>query len=77
MTEAFPPEVRVATQSTADVLMTATGAAAGISSGLAVEQRSYHDLAHWAALVSVFLAVVAAVAVVQNSRIRETGSPPS
>tara|TARA_Y100001968_G_scaffold329255_1_gene378192 strand:- start:568 stop:1119 length:552 start_codon:yes stop_codon:yes gene_type:complete len=77
MTEAFPPEVRVATQSTADVLMTATGAAAGISSGLAVEQRSYHDLAHWAALVSVFLAIVAAVAVIQNSRTRETGSQPS
>ena len=73
MTEAFPPEVRVATQATADVLMTATGAAAGISSGLAVEQRSYHDLAHWAALVSVFLAVVAAIAVVQGARIRETG----
>ena len=34
--------------------MTATGAVAGISSGLAVEQRSYHDLAHWAALVAVF-----------------------
>ena len=73
MTEVFPPEVRVATQATADVLMTATGAAAGISSGLAVEQRSYHDLAHWAALVSVFLAVVAAIAVVQGARVRETG----
>lgn len=73
MTEAFPPESRVATQSTADVLMTATGAVAGISSGLAVEQRSYHDLAHWAALVSVFLAVVAAIAVVQGARVRETG----
>jgi len=72
MTEAFPPEARVATQSTADVLMTATGAAAGISSGLAVEQRSYHDLAHWAALVSVFLAVIAAIAVVQGARVRET-----
>ncbi|MBA4812408.1 MAG: MFS transporter [Acidimicrobiales bacterium] len=72
MTQAFPTEVRVATQSTADVLMTATGAAAGISSGLAVEQRSYHDLAHWAALVSVCLAVVAAIAVIQGARVRET-----
>ena len=73
MTEAFEPEVRVATQATADVLMTATGAAAGIFSGLAVEQRSYHDLAHWATFLSIFLAVVAAVAVVQSSRVRETG----
>lgn len=76
MTEAFPPEVRVATQSTSDVLMTATGAVAGISSGLAVEQRSYHDLAHWAALVAVFLAVIASIAVVQQSRIRESEVDP-
>ena len=72
MTEAFEPEVRVATQATADVLMTATGAAAGVASGLAVEQRSYHDLAHWATFVSIFLAVVAAIAVVQSSRVDET-----
>ena len=69
MTEAFEPEVRVATQATADVLMTATGAAAGVASGLAVEQRSYHDLAHWATFLSIFLAVVAAIAVVQLSLI--------
>lgn len=75
MTEAFEPEVRVATQATADVLMTATGAAAGVASGLAVEQRSYHDLAHWATFLSIFLAVVAAIAVVQGSRVRETGTP--
>ena len=74
MTEAFEPEVRVATQATADFLMTATGAAAGISSGLAVEQRSYHDLAHWATFISIFLAVVAAIGVVQSSRVRETGT---
>ena len=72
MTEAFEPEVRVATQATADVLMTATGAAAGVASGLAVEQRSNHDLAHWATFVSIFLAVVAAIAVVQSSRVDET-----
>ena len=69
MTEAFPPEVRVATQSTSDGLMTATGAVAGIASGLAVEQRSYHDLA-------VFLAVIASIAVVQQSRIRESEVDP-
>jgi hypothetical protein len=54
-------------------MMTAMGAVAGISSGLAVEQRSYHDLAHWATLVSIFLAVIVVIAVVQASRVRETG----
>jgi MFS family permease len=73
LTSAFSPEVRVASQATADVMMTAMGAVAGISSGLAVEQRSYHDLAHWATLVSIFLAVIVVVAVVQASRVRETG----
>jgi hypothetical protein len=53
-------------------MMTAMGALAGISSGLAVEQRSFHDLAHWATLVSIGLAVVVAIAVVQASRVSET-----
>lgn len=72
LTSAFAPQDRVASQATADVMMTAMGALAGISSGLAVEERSFHDLAHWAMLVSIGLAVIVAIAVVQASRVRET-----
>jgi MFS family permease len=72
LTSAFAPEDRVASQATSDVMMTAMGALAGISAGLAVEERSFHDLAHWAMFVSIGLAVIVAIAVVQASRVRET-----
>jgi len=68
LTASFPQERRVSVQATADVLMTALGAAAGVSSGLAVEHRSYADLASWGAWVAVALGIAAAVMLVRNFR---------
>ncbi len=69
LTASFPVERRVSVQATADVLMTALGAAAGVSSGLAVEHRDYADLAHWGALVGLLLGVLAAMALVRHVRV--------
>ena len=69
MTASFPAHERVGVQATADVLMTATGAAAGISSGLIVEERSFEDLAHWAFFVAIGLGVLAAMAIVRRVRV--------
>ncbi len=69
LTASFPVERRVSVQATADVLMTALGAAAGVSSGLAVEHRSYADLASWGAWVAVALGIAAAVMLVRNFRV--------
>ena len=68
LTASFPIERRVSVQATADVLMTALGAAAGVSSGLAVEHRSYADLASWGAWVAIALGIAAAVMLVRNFR---------
>lgn len=69
LTASFPLERRVSVQATADVLMTALGAAAGVSSGLAVEHRSYGDLATWGAWVAVALGIAAVVMLVRNFRV--------
>ena len=68
LTASFSLERRVSVQATADVLMTAFGAAAGVSSGLAVEHRSYADLANWGAWVAVALGIAAVVMLVRNFR---------
>ena len=69
LTASFPVERRVSVQATADVLMTALGAAAGISSGLAVEHRDYADLARWGSWAGVLLGVLAAIALVRHLRV--------
>ena len=69
LTASFSLERRVGVQATADVLMTAFGAAAGVSSGLAVEHRSYADLATWGAWVAVALGAAAVVMLVRNFRL--------
>ncbi len=76
LTASFPVERRVSVQATADVLMTALGAAAGVSAGLAVEQRSYADLANGGAWVAVALGIAAVVMAARNFRMsrRFTGS---
>ncbi|WP_419842941.1 MFS transporter [Candidatus Poriferisodalis sp.] len=66
LTSSFPLERRISVQATADVLMTALGAAAGVSSGLAVEHRSYADLASWGAWAAVALGIAAAVMLMRN-----------
>ncbi|WP_419945312.1 MFS transporter [Candidatus Poriferisodalis sp.] len=68
LTASFTVERRVSVQATADVLMTALGAAAGVSSGLAVEHRSYADLASWGAWVAVALGIAAVAMLVRNFR---------
>lgn len=68
LTASFSVERRVSVQATADVLMTAFGAAAGVSSGLAVEHRSYGQLASWGAWVAVALGIAATVMLVRNFR---------
>jgi hypothetical protein len=57
--------------------MTATGATAGISSGLAVEQRSFHDLAHWAMFVGLALAAIAASSVVRRHKVVKNDEVPA
>ena len=57
--------------------MTATGAIAGISSGLAVERRSFHDLAHWAMFVGLALAVITASFVVRRHKIVKNDEVPA
>ena len=69
LTASFSVERRVSVQATADVLMTALGAAAGVGSGLAVEHRDYGDLAQWGTIVALTLAVVAVVGVVRRIRV--------
>ena len=69
LTASFPVERRVGVQGTADVLMTAFGAAAGVSSGLAVKHRAYSDLASWGAWVAVVLGIAAAFMLVRNFRV--------
>ena len=69
LTASFELGERVGVQATADVLMTATGAIAGISSGAAVEQRGFGDLAHFATFVGVGLGVIAALAVLRRYRV--------
>ncbi len=69
LTASFPVERRVSVQATADVLMTALGAAAGVSSGLAVEHRSYADLAGWGAWAAVALGIAAAAMLARNFRV--------
>lgn len=69
LTASFPLERRVSVQATADVLMTALGASAGVSSGLAVEHRSYAELASWGAWVAVALGIAAVVMLVRNFRV--------
>ena len=69
LTASFPVERRVGVQGTADVLMTAFGTAAGVSSGLAVKHRAYSDLASWGAWVAVVLGIAAAFMLVRNFRV--------
>ena len=69
LTASFPLHQRVSAQATADVLMSASGAVAGVGSGLAVEHRAYGDLANWGTWISLALAAVAAVALMRHLRV--------
>ncbi len=69
LTASFANGERVGVQATSDVLMTGTGALAGIYSGRVVETRSFGQLAHWAFYVSVALAVLVAMEFVRRGRV--------
>jgi MFS family permease len=71
LTSSTPLEKRVGVQATADFIMTLTGAAAGITSGIIVESRSYEDLSHWAGFLAIALIVLALVGVVRALRLRQ------
>lgn len=69
LTASFELRERVGVQATADVLMTAMGAIAGVASGAAVEQRGFGTLAHTATFVGVGLGVLALLAVIRKMRV--------
>ncbi|MGY9073654.1 MAG: MFS transporter [Acidimicrobiales bacterium] len=77
LTASTPLEQRVGVQATADFIMTLTGAAAGITSGIIVESRSYHDLAHWAGFLAIALTILALGGIVLALRKPQATPAPS
>ncbi|MEQ8841142.1 MAG: MFS transporter [Acidimicrobiales bacterium] len=59
LTGAFAVAERAAVQGAADFTMTASGAAAGLASGVVVEAFSYHALSHWAGVAALTLVAAA------------------
>lgn len=77
LTASTPLEQRVGVQATADFIMTLTGAAAGITSGIIVESRSYEDLAHWAGFLAIALTILALGGIVLALRKRQATTAPA
>lgn len=72
LTASVPIEKRVQVQGTADFLMVAAGASAGLTAGIVIEQFGYHDLSHYAGLIGIALTALAGMSYVAN---RRTGPP--
>ncbi|MDW3219415.1 MAG: MFS transporter [Acidimicrobiales bacterium] len=72
LTGAFPAHERAAVQGAADFTMIASGASAGLASGVIVAASSYHSLSHWAGVSA--LALVAAALYPVVTRVK---APPS
>ena len=53
LTGSFPPEFRVPVQGLADLVMTASGAAAGLASGLVVTWAGFSSLSHWSGVLGL------------------------
>lgn len=70
LTATFPAHERAAIQGAADFAMVASGATAGVLSGVIVDATSYHFLSHWAAVAS--LGLVAAAVYPMVSRVDRT-----
>lgn len=68
LTSAFTSEERPTTQGASDLIMVASGAAAGLISGAVVELSSYHGLAHWAGISALILPVVAGLLLINQRR---------
>lgn len=71
LTGAFGVEERAAIQGAADFTMVASGAAAGLASGVVVEASSYHTLSHWAGVAALALVAAALYPVVTRVRTPE------
>ncbi len=59
LTGAFPAHERANVQGTADFIMVASGAVAGLASGVIVEASSFHSLSHWAGVAALSLVAAA------------------
>ncbi|MCY3851678.1 MAG: MFS transporter [Acidimicrobiaceae bacterium] len=59
LTGAFPAHERANVQGAADFTMVASGAAAGLASGVIVEQSSFGNLSHWAGVAALSLVAAA------------------
>ncbi len=64
LTKSIPIEHRVQAQGAADLIMTGSGAAAGLTSGVVVQFTSYHALSHWASMSALLLIFAAGVVIV-------------
>ena len=74
LTGSFPPESRVQVQGLADLVMTASGAAAGLASGLVVTWAGFGSLSHWSGVLG--LAPTVAVLLLSLDRSRRVASSP-
>lgn len=72
LTGAFGVKERAAIQGAADFTMTASGAAAGLASGVIVEASSFHSLSHWAGVGALALVAAALYPTVTRVRTPET-----
>lgn len=66
-----PSPLRVQIQGLADLLMTSSGAIAGLSSGLIVSFTNFHTLSHWGGLLSLLPAGV----IVLRITLKRSGQP--
>lgn len=64
LTGAFPARERAAVQGAADFTMIASGASAGLASGVIVAASSFHSLSHWAGVSALALVAAALYPVV-------------
>ncbi len=73
LTSSVPLDKRVQVQGTADFLMVAAGASAGLTAGIVIDRFGYHDLSHNAGLIGIALVIVASVSLATNGRRRGVG----
>ncbi len=72
LTSAFPVNERAAVQGAADFTMVASGALAGLASGVIIDLSSFHALSHWSAIISLSLVAAAAYPLVTRPRRRRS-----
>ncbi len=68
LTGAFPAHERANVQGAADFTMVASGAVAGLASGVIVEASSFHSLSHWAGVSALSLVAAALYPVATKTR---------